>query len=104
MPGRLIFAVIALSCAGIAAAESSVSAFAPAQLRLAEKELQRAQEALSQGDYERARQLAALAGLDARIAYGMTDSAFLRRDAVQVHEQSAHLRWLTLQERVSSVP
>jgi hypothetical protein len=89
----LILVLMALAC-GTASGESPIAGFAPAQLRLAESELQRAREALAQGDYERAQQLAAQAGLDARLAYGMSDSQFLRRDARQLHEQSARLRWL----------
>ena len=74
--------------------QSPVAAFAPGQLRLAERELQSAEEALARGDYDMARQLALQAGLDARIAYGMSDSAFLRRDAAELLEDSARLRWL----------
>ncbi|HEX6266591.1 MAG TPA: DUF4398 domain-containing protein [Burkholderiales bacterium] len=98
----LLAVAVALSFAMAASAQPATAQLAPAQLRLAESELQLAEEALAQRDYERARQLAAQAGLDARIAYGMTDSAFLRREAAQVHEQSARLRWLTAQERVSA--
>jgi hypothetical protein len=100
---RLMFAALAFALSATAAAQSATARFAPAQLRLAEAELQRAEEALSNHDYHRARELAALAGLDARIAYGMSDSQFLRRDAAQVHERSARLRWLTLQEDISSL-
>ncbi|HEX6318091.1 MAG TPA: DUF4398 domain-containing protein [Burkholderiales bacterium] len=94
---RVILAAMVLLACGTARAEPPIAAFAPAQLRLAEDVLQRAEEALAQRDYELARRLAAQAGLDARLAYGMTDSAFLRRDAARVHERSARLRWLSLQ-------
>jgi hypothetical protein len=94
----LILAALALLVPGAACADSALAGFAPAQLRQAEAALRQAQEALLQRDYDRARQLAAQAGLDARLAYGMTDSAFIRRDAAAVHEESARLRWLSVQD------
>jgi hypothetical protein len=94
---RLILATLALFLSATAAGQSATAQFAPGQLRLARSELQQAEQALSRREYDLARQLAAQAGLDARIAYGMSDSQFLRRDAVQLHEHSAHLRWLVLQ-------
>ena len=93
----MILAVLLCAAAGPARSEPPIAAFAPAQLRLAESHLLRAEQALAQQDYELARRLAAQAGLDARLAYGMSGSAFLRRDAARVHERSARLRWLTLQ-------
>lgn len=104
MPGRVIWTVLGLLLSASVCAQQATAAFAPAQLRLAEAELQRAGEALSRRDYDRARELAALAGLDARIAYGMSDSAFLRRDAAELHERSAHLRWLILQQNAALRP
>lgn len=101
MPRRLILAMALFSC-GAAYGEPPVAAFAPGQLRFAERELQRAEEALARGDYDLARQLAAQAGLDARIAWGMSDSAFLRRDAAALHEDSARLRWLAAREGLSA--
>ena len=103
MPRRLILAAFGVLLSALAHAEPPIAAFAPGQLRVAEALLHRAEEALSQHDYKRARMLAAQAGLDARLAYGMSDSSFLRRDAVTVHEQSARLRWLTTQEGLSSL-
>jgi hypothetical protein len=92
MPGRLIVAALFFLAAEAAGAEPVISAFAPGQLRHAEALLQQAQAAAEEGEYALARQLAAQAGLDARLAYGMSDSPFLRRDATRVHEESAHLR------------
>ena len=92
MPCRLIFAAVVFFWCGLAGAQSVNSEFAPGQLRHAEALLQQAQAAAEEGDYALARQLAAEAGLDARLAYGMSDSPFLRRDATRVHEESAHLR------------
>lgn len=91
MPRRLTLAAVAFFSCGLACAQSVVSEFAPGQLRHAEALLQQARQAAAQGDYERARQLAAQAGLDARLAYGMSDSPFLRRDATRVHRESSGL-------------
>lgn len=100
MRRSLLFALLLLSAT--VQAQSDISAFAPGQLRLAERELRSAEEALARGDYDTARQLAAQAGLDARIAWGMSDSAFLRRDAAALHEDSARLRWLAAREGLSA--
>ena len=86
----LIFAAMVLA-AGFARAGTSISDFAPGQLRHAEALLQQAKDALARGDHERMRQLAAQAALDARLAYGMTDSGFIRQDAIAVHEESERL-------------
>jgi hypothetical protein len=93
MRRRLIVAALTILAGPLAWAQPAISDFAPGQLRQAEALLHQAQAAAEHGDYERARRLAAQAGLDARLAYGMTDSAFLRRDATRVHEESAQLRW-----------
>ncbi len=98
---RLILAALVALAPAMAWGQTPIAAFAPGQLRLAERILGRAEEALAQRDYDLARQLAAQAGLDARLAYAMSDSAFLRRDAARLHERSAHLRWLTLQRNLS---
>jgi hypothetical protein len=89
----LILAALVLA-AGLARGETAVADLAPGQLRQAELLLRQAKEALAQRDYALARQLASQAGLDARLAYAMTESVFLRRDAIAVHEESARLRWL----------
>jgi hypothetical protein len=103
MSGRLILFVAGMLLWGAAGAESAVAGLAPGQLRYAETVLQQAQDALAHGEYERARRLAAQAGLDARLAYGMSDSQFLRLDARRVHEASARLRWLTVQQDLSAL-
>lgn len=103
MSGRLILVVAGLLLWGPASAGSAVADLAPGQLRYAETLLQQAQDALSQGEYERARRLAAQAGLDARLAYRMSDSQFLRLDARRIHEESARLRGLTGQQDLSAL-
>jgi hypothetical protein len=103
MSGRLILVLAGMLCWGPASAQSAVAELAPGQLRYAEILLQQAQDALSQGEYARARRLAAQAGLDARLAYRMSDSQFLRLDARRIHEASARLRWLTVQQDLSAL-
>jgi hypothetical protein len=89
---RLLLTLVAtLLAAGLAHGGPAIADFAPGQLRHAEALLQQAKDALARGDYERTRRLAAQAALDARLAYGMTDSGFIRQDAIAVHEESARL-------------
>jgi hypothetical protein len=96
MPRGLTVAALLLALAGgVAHADPATAELAPGQLRFAEAELLRAQQALSQGDYDLARRLAAQAQLDARLAWSMSDSQFLRRDAAALHEQGALLRYQT---------
>jgi hypothetical protein len=101
---RRAFVIVALCVSPVvASAEQPVADLAPGQLRQAEVFLAQARTALAQADYAGARQLAAQAQLDARLAYGMTDSSFIRRDAIAVHEESARLRWLTVTKDLSSL-
>jgi hypothetical protein len=90
---KIAAALLLAAISGAAHADSATSAFAPGQLRLAEASLQRAEQALSQGRYDLARRLAAQAQLDARLAWSMSDSQFLRRDAARLHEQGALVRY-----------
>lgn len=101
---RRAFIIVAL-CASpvVASAGQPVADLAPGQLRQAEAFLAQARTALARADYAGARRLAAQAQLDARLAYGMTDSSLIRRDAIAVHEESARLRWLTVPKDLSSL-
>jgi hypothetical protein len=90
---RLIVTAVLCLAPAVALAGDALAGLAPGQLRQAEAFLEQARTALGQADYARARQLAAQAQLDARLAYGMTDSSFIRQDAIAVHEESARLRW-----------
>jgi hypothetical protein len=74
-------------------ADPATAHFAGAQLRMAEAALDQARAALKAHDYARARQLAAQAGLDARLAWGMTKSTLVRRAAVEVNRHAERLRW-----------
>jgi predicted outer membrane protein len=66
-------------------AEPATARYAPHQLRVAEEELDRAEEAIAQRDYETARWLANQAETDARLAWGMTESEHLRSAASEVY-------------------
>lgn len=92
MPGRLTLLLALALAAPAALAEPATALFAPAQLGMAQAELERAEAAAALGEYDIARKFAVQAGFDARLAWGMTDSQFLRRDAAQVHRQSLELR------------
>lgn len=72
-------------------AERATERYAGEQLRYAEFELERAQQALASGDYALARRLARQAGLDARLAWAMTDSGGVRHAAAELSERSARL-------------
>jgi uncharacterized protein DUF4398 len=73
-------------------ANPATAPYAGEQLDFAQSELDAARQALQTHDYELARLLAAQAQLDARLAWGMTESAFLRRDALEVARQAHRLR------------
>jgi hypothetical protein len=75
-----------------ASAQSATAPFAPAQLHVAEEALRHAQEAQLEGDFRLAGRLAAMAEVDARLAWQMSESAFLRRAAAQVSQRAAGLR------------
>jgi len=71
------------ACTGVCA-QPPTAAYAAAQLDMAQAELDGARAALQTNDRARALQLAAQAQLDARLAWGMTDSPFVRREALEL--------------------
>ena len=88
---RLVLSLILLSaCAGLRA-ELPTAPYAAAQLNLAETELDGARAALQMNDHALARQLAAQAQLDARLAWGMTDSPFVRRAALELARRAERM-------------
>lgn len=89
---RLV-ALVLLGVVAVARAEAPVAQFAGAQLSIAESALEQARAALALHEYPKARQLAAQASLDARLAWGMSESPALRRAAVEVSRQAERLRW-----------
>ena len=89
---RLV-ALLLLSVLSAARAEPPAAQFAGAQLGMAEAALEQARAALALHEYPKARQLAAQAALDARLAWGMSESPAVRRVAVEVSRQAERLRW-----------
>jgi hypothetical protein len=83
----LLLLLPALCCAEDLATER----YAPAQISVAQDLLQRARAAAARGDASRAGKLAWQASLDARLAWGMTDSAELRADAARVGGEASAL-------------
>ena len=79
--------------AGAARAELPAAQFAGAQLEMAQAALEQAREALEEQDYAAARGLAAQAGLDARLAWGMSESQAVRRAASQIGREAETVRW-----------
>ena len=73
-------------------AEPPTARYAAAQLEFAQSELDEATGALRMRDYALARQLAAQAQLDARLAWGMTESPFVRREALEIILSADRLR------------
>ena len=73
------------------AEELATERYAPAQISVAQDLLQRARAAAARGDASRAGKLAWQASLDARLAWGMTDSAELRADAARVGGEASAL-------------
>ena len=90
---KFAVALILLGACSVLRAEPPTAQFAGAQLRVAEAALDQARAALQARDYPAARQLAAQAGLDARLAWGMSESNVVRRAAVEVNRQAERLRW-----------
>lgn len=84
--------MILLGASSAVRAEPPTARYAAAQLELAQSELDGASGALRMQDYASARQLAAQAHLDARLAWGMTESPFVRRAALDIVRRADRLR------------
>jgi hypothetical protein len=91
MPRLALTLLLLSACTGLRA-DPPAAQFAGAQLRMAEAALEMARAALQAHDYSRARQLASQAGLDAQLAWGMTESGAVRRAAVDINRQAERLR------------
>jgi|SRR4026209_231185 len=89
---RLAFLFVLFGACTALRAEPPTAQFAAAQLELAQSELDGATGALRMRDHALARQLAAQAHLDARLAWGMTESPFVRRAALEVARSADRLR------------
>jgi hypothetical protein len=76
--------MLGLLLAAAAHAELPTERYAPVQLGMAHDFLDKAREAASLGDRALAGKLAWQASLDARLAWGMTESEALRAEAAEV--------------------
>jgi hypothetical protein len=72
-------------------AERPTERYAPAQLSVAHDMLERARAAAALGDTGRAGRFAWQAGLDARLAWAMTESQALRAEAAQIGAEARAL-------------
>jgi hypothetical protein len=82
LPAVLLLASLCFSAT--AHAERPTERYAPAQLSVAQDMLERARAAAALGETARAGRLAWQAGLDARLAWGMTESDVLRAEAAEI--------------------
>ena len=87
-----LFAFTLLLMAPAAFAGPATEIYAPAQLSVAQKALDRAIGLVLRGQTEDARRLAAQAALDARLTWGMTDSEYLRRQAERIYFTASSLK------------
>lgn len=86
---RLPAAVLFVLFAAAAQAEPATARYAPVQMQAARTSLETARSLLRQGRGEAARRLAAQAATDARIAWSMSDSPYLRGQAAAIYAGSA---------------
>ena len=87
--------LVSCACAAMslpALAEPPTARYAPAQLRMAEIELEHAAAAKARGDLALAERFAAQAELDARLAWTMTNSVVLREEALELLRDAAALK------------
>ena len=84
-----IYGVLAVLAAASAHAEPATARYAPVQLEIARAELEEARAAAALGERARARQLAAQAELDARLAWRMSDVPVVRMQAAEVFGAAA---------------
>lgn len=76
--------LLLLANVSVLQAEPATERYAPAQLRMGQDFLERAQAAAASGDEGLAGKLAWQASLDARLAWGMSESPALRADAAEL--------------------
>jgi hypothetical protein len=81
----------AIAASGAAHAERATEVFAPTQISVARDLLDHARAAESAHDYAQASAYAQEAQVDARLAWGMTDSTALHAEAAQIAGQAAAL-------------
>jgi hypothetical protein len=81
---KLVLLLLGFLLAAFARAELPTERYAPAQLRVAQTLLEQARAHAALGELELARRLAWQATVDARLAWGMTESTHLRAEAAEV--------------------
>ena len=86
-----VFLVLGSALAFPAQAEPATERYAPLQVQVARTALESARRMLRQGREEAARRLAAQAATDARLAWAMTDSQYLREQAAAIYAGSARI-------------
>lgn len=84
MTRAVILVLAGLLAPASAGADTPTERYAPAQLRVARDFLERARAAAASGELGAAGKLAWQASLDARLAWGMTESERLRAEAAEV--------------------
>ena len=89
---RVALLLVLLGACATVNAEPPAAQFAGGQLDMADAALEQAQAALEKHDYAMVQRLAAQAGLDARLAWGMADSDAVRRAAIEVNRRAERLR------------
>jgi Domain of unknown function (DUF4398) len=75
---------LSLLLAAPAHADPATERYAPAQLRVAKVFLERARAHAALGELDQAGELARQASFDARLAWAMTESVYLRAEAAEV--------------------
>jgi hypothetical protein len=91
MRAALLLVALLLPATGLA--EAPTERYAPAQLGVARELLEQARAAFALGDARRAKTLAWQASFDARLAWGMTESPYLRAEAARVGSAASALAW-----------
>ena len=90
---RVILLSLAALAAAPAQADPATERYAPAQLRVARDLLEHARAAAALGEVRRAGTLAWQASFDARLAWGMSESPYLRAEAARVGGAASALAW-----------
>src|SRR3954470_15723272 len=88
---RLIAFIAGLFVALAMAGENATGLYAPAQLEMAQRSLERAREAMVMGEGSLAGQLAWQASVDARLAWAMSDAEAVRAPAAAISAEASRL-------------
>jgi hypothetical protein len=91
-----VLPALLLSAATGALADPATASFASGQLEVAQAALLGAQAAFAAHDYAKVLGLAAQASFDARLAWGMTESGFARRAAIDINAQADRMRRMAI--------